>query len=112
MLEKLRKQVGNKALSKGLMPKHKAKILQFDGSSLAEINVDAVAKALPRTFPDIEALARKCDYRNCTHKLEPGCRVQSALQQVDLDERRLSNYKRIKIQLSSDSAHAPKQIEL
>ena len=86
--------------------------LIIDDPGIRELALTGVAEALPRTFPDIEALARKCDYRNCTHKLEPGCRVQSALQQVDLDERRLSNYKRIKIQLSSDSAHAPKQIEL
>ena len=44
LLAKLRKQVGNKASSKGLIPKHKAKFLQFDRTSRAEINEDAVAK--------------------------------------------------------------------
>ena len=44
LLAKLRQQVGKKASSKGLIPKHKAKFLQFDRSSRAAINEDAVAK--------------------------------------------------------------------
>ena len=86
--------------------------LIIDVPGIRELALTGVAEALPRTFPDIEALARKCDYRNCAHDLEPGCHVHSALQQGELDERRLTNYKRIKVQLSSEFAHAPKQIEL
>ena len=43
VLDQLRRKIGQQASSKGLLPKHQAKSLQFDRSSRVEINEEAVA---------------------------------------------------------------------
>ncbi len=49
-----------------------------------------------KTFADIEELVQKCKFSDCTHTNEPGCAVQQALLNGDLDERRLQNYYKLK----------------
>jgi ribosome biogenesis GTPase len=44
-------------------------------------------------FSEIEALAKKCRFSDCTHTSEPGCAVQSALQSGDLDRTRYESYR-------------------
>ncbi len=44
------------------------------------------------TFPDIEALAAECRFRDCSHQTEPGCRVQAALASGELDEARYHSW--------------------
>ena len=86
--------------------------LIIDVPGIRELALTGVADSLPRTFPDIEALAQNCDFRDCAHEQEPGCRVQNELRRGVLDERRLTNYKRIKSQLSLELAHTPKKVEI
>ncbi len=86
--------------------------LIIDVPGIRELALTGVAESLPRTFPDIEALAHECEYRDCAHKHEPNCRVRTAVQEGDLDARRLTNYKRVRIQLSPAFSHAPKEIEV
>ncbi len=86
--------------------------LIIDVPGIRELALMGVAESLPRTFPDIEGLALECEYRDCAHQQEPQCSVQNAVQRGALEARRLSNYTRIKIQLSPDTAHAPKEIEM
>ena len=84
----------------------------IDVPGIRELALTGVAESLPRTFPDIENLARTCEFRDCAHKQEPRCSVRNAVQRGILDERRLSNYKRIRIQLSPELTHAPKEIDI
>ncbi len=86
--------------------------LIIDVPGIRELALTGVAESLPRTFPDIEALAHECEYRDCAHEQEPNCRVRTAVQEGDLDARRLTNYKRVRIQLSPAFSHAPKEIEV
>ena len=86
--------------------------LIIDVPGIRELALTGVAESLPRTFPDIETLALECEYRDCAHDREPNCRVQAALQDGNLDGRRLTNYKRIRIQLSPAFTHASKEIEV
>ena len=86
--------------------------LIIDVPGIRELALTGIAESLPRTFPDIEALARECEYRDCAHEQEPQCRVQNELQRGGLDERRVTNYKRIKNQLSPHQAHTTQHIEL
>lgn len=86
--------------------------LIIDVPGIRELALTGVAGSFPRTFPDIESLARKCEYRDCAHEREPNCHVQAALQYGELDDRRLRNYKRIRIQMSPTLTHAPKEIEV
>lgn len=47
-------------------------------------------------FADIETLAECCRFNDCTHTGEPGCAVRRALESGALDERRLSNYRKLR----------------
>lgn len=53
------------------------------------------AEGMDRTFCDIEELAKKCKFRNCTHEAEPGCAVREALNSGELAAERWTNYKKL-----------------
>ncbi len=47
------------------------------------------------SFPEIDALALKCRFRNCTHESEPSCAVQKAVQDGELPLARLKNFQKL-----------------
>lgn len=47
-------------------------------------------------FPEIEAAAAGCKFRNCTHTHEPKCAVKVAVEQGEIDEDRYRNYVRLR----------------
>ncbi len=49
-----------------------------------------------KTFSDIEELAKQCKFRDCSHTNEPGCAVQKAILDGELEHRRLQNYFKLK----------------
>ncbi|MEA5040194.1 MAG: ribosome small subunit-dependent GTPase A [Clostridiaceae bacterium] len=51
---------------------------------------------LSRSFPDMDELAGRCRFRDCTHTSEPGCAVLAALEAGTLDARRLESYRKLK----------------
>ena len=51
------------------------------------------------TFADIEELANRCRFSDCTHTSEPGCAVLSALEDGSLDSSRWNSYLKIKMEL-------------
>jgi ribosome biogenesis GTPase len=62
----------------------------IDTPGLRSWRADADADTLAATFDDIAALAATCQFRDCQHASEPGCRVRGA---VDGD--RLRNYHKL-----------------
>ena len=62
----------------------------IDTPGLRSWRADADAQTLAATFDDIAALAATCQFRDCQHASEPGCRVRGA---VDGD--RLRNYHKL-----------------
>lgn len=53
-------------------------------------------EGIEAAFPDIEALATECRFRDCRHEAEPGCAVVNAAESGDLPERRLDSYRRLR----------------
>lgn len=47
---------------------------------------------LSQTFQDVEAIAARCRFRDCTHDTEPGCAINVALAGGALDPARLRSY--------------------
>lgn len=43
-------------------------------------------------FTEIEELAARCKFKDCTHRHEPGCAVKEALENGDLEEQRYDSY--------------------
>lgn len=57
---------------------------------------DGIASA----FPDIDALAERCRFRDCSHVSEPGCAVLAAVEAGELPARRLESYQRLAAELA------------
>jgi len=56
-------------------------------------------EGMAAAFPDIEALAERCRFRDCNHVNEPGCAVIAAVATGELSERRLASYLRLSDEL-------------
>lgn len=56
---------------------------------------------LAAAFPDIEAIAAGCRFRDCAHRDEPGCAVRSAVEAGDIPERRFASYHRLTDELAA-----------
>lgn len=54
---------------------------------------------LSRSFEDIETLAAQCKFRDCSHRQEPGCAVQAAVDRGELQPKRLENYRKLQREL-------------
>lgn len=53
------------------------------------------AAGIAATFPEIEAAALECRFRDCSHNSEPGCAVRAGLEAGDLSTVRVDSYKRL-----------------
>jgi ribosome biogenesis GTPase len=53
------------------------------------------AGAVERVFADIGDLASGCRFGDCSHRVEPGCAVQAAVDAGDLDGARVARYLRL-----------------
>lgn len=62
----------------------------IDTPGMREIGIESAD--LRKTFADIDELATKCKYRDCTHTKEPNCAVQAAINSGLLSRDRLENY--------------------
>jgi ribosome biogenesis GTPase / thiamine phosphate phosphatase len=68
----------------------------IDTPGLREIQVWGTDAGASAAFPDIEALAGSCRYRDCTHEREPGCAVRAAARSGALEPNRLENYLKLR----------------
>jgi ribosome biogenesis GTPase len=65
----------------------------IDTPGMRELGILGADDGIGEAFSEIEALAKKCRFSDCTHTSEPGCAVQSALQSGDLDRTRYESYR-------------------
>ncbi len=78
--------------------------LMLDTPGMREIQLADCDEGISATFSDITALAEKCRFGNCQHDSEPGCAVKKAIDQGELDERRLFNYRKLMREQAFNSA--------
>lgn len=62
----------------------------IDTPGMRELGI--ITADLSKTFADIDELAALCKFNDCTHKNEPGCAVQQAIQEGILIAERLESY--------------------
>ena len=67
----------------------------LDTPGLRSVGLVADQEAIATAFPDIEDLAEHCRFRDCTHDAEPGCAVLAAVDEGELDERRLASWRKL-----------------
>ncbi|MFC1478200.1 ribosome small subunit-dependent GTPase A [Candidatus Margulisiibacteriota bacterium] len=71
----------------------------IDTPGLREIQLWGDADDLVASFPEIEALAVNCRFRDCTHETEPGCAVLAAVESGELDSGRYQSYLKLRQEL-------------
>lgn len=63
--------------------------------------------AVDEVFPEIEALAAACAFRDCTHNAEPDCAVRQALASGEIEDARWRSY----LKLLREMRHAAAQVD-
>jgi len=64
----------------------------IDTPGMRELGMWDAESGIGKTFSDIEEMARKCKYSDCTHTSEPGCRILKAIENGELNRERLKQY--------------------
>jgi ribosome biogenesis GTPase len=67
----------------------------IDNPGIREIQLGDSSIGLEKAFSDIVSLAQECRFKDCTHRDEPGCAVQQALQDRIIAKERLDSYQRL-----------------
>jgi ribosome biogenesis GTPase len=75
----------------------RGKACVIDTPGLRGLRPDIDAPELGASFGDIDALGRRCRFRDCTHRAEPGCAVRAG---IDAD--RLANFHKLQREIRRD----------
>mgnify|MGYP000069984444 FL=1 len=78
--------------------------LILDTPGMREIQLSDCKSGITSTFNDIDMFSEECQFNNCQHLGEPGCRVQQAINAGELDQRRLKNYQKLLSEEARNSA--------
>lgn len=70
--------------------------LAIDTPGMRELQLWSSADDISGAFADIEALAGKCRFRDCTHQQEPACAVRSAAEGGELDAERYAHFSKLR----------------
>lgn len=74
--------------------------LVLDTPGIRAVGVFDGEEGLDAAFSDIESLAASCHFSDCAHAGEPGCAVQSAIEDGDLAQRRVESWRKLQRELS------------
>ncbi len=71
-------------------------VLVIDTPGMRELQLwDVDEAALDTAFADIAAFAARCKFRDCSHRAEPGCAIQAALDDGSLDSDRWQSFQKL-----------------
>ena len=71
----------------------------IDTPGLREIQMWSDTEGITKTFKDIEDLAVQCRFNDCLHGDDPGCAIKEAIENGDLEAKRLEGYLKIQREL-------------
>ncbi|HEX7652225.1 MAG TPA: ribosome small subunit-dependent GTPase A, partial [Verrucomicrobiae bacterium] len=72
----------------------------IDTPGMREFHLWTTADSARESFPEIEALAPQCHFRDCSHTQEKDCAVQAALAAGQLDRERYENFVKLQKEVS------------
>jgi len=81
----------------------------IDTPGMRELQVWGDEEGLKQVFDDIDELAIKCRFRDCSHQSEPGCAVQDAIRDGSLDPERLTSFLKLKKRVGKQLANNPRK---
>jgi ribosome biogenesis GTPase len=64
----------------------------IDNPGMREFGVLGAEGGMAASYADINALASRCRFRDCTHTNEPGCAVRKALEVGEIDAEHYQNF--------------------
>ena len=70
--------------------------LAIDTPGMRELQLWSSASDISGAFADIEALALKCRFRDCTHQTEPLCAVRGAAESGELNAERYAHFSKLR----------------
>ena len=70
-------------------------ITLIDTPGMRELGLVDADRGVSDTFSDIEELTTQCRFRDCSHGKEPGCAIQRALKNGELDKKRWQMYQNL-----------------
>jgi ribosome small subunit-dependent GTPase A len=88
--------------------------LVVDTPGMRELQLWADAGDVASAFPEIEALASGCKFRDCSHQGEPGCAVAKALEEGSLERGRYEGWRKLSKEaayLRTKEDHSAKEAE-
>ena len=81
----------------------------IDTPGMRELQLWASQESLDETFDDVSAIAGGCRFRNCSHRGEDGCAIESALASGALDPDRWNSYLKLRGEIRRHELMADKQ---
>ena len=91
---------GRHTTSRQLLLQLSGGALVIDTPGLRQLKPWEGEEGLRRTFSEVEELAQRCRYSDCSHQTEPGCAVQDALSAGRLSPARFENYLKLQQELA------------
>ncbi|HUQ50002.1 MAG TPA: ribosome small subunit-dependent GTPase A [Terriglobales bacterium] len=85
--------------------------LILDNPGIRELQLWPEQAKVEQAFPEIEALAEKCEFRDCAHLRDQGCAIQAALATGALDEERWQNYLKLRKELRYMTAQVDENVK-
>lgn len=70
--------------------------LLIDMPGMRELGMLGISEGIDNSFADIQAHSTNCRFADCTHTSEPGCAIQSAITQGELDQGHFQSYLKLK----------------
>jgi ribosome biogenesis GTPase / thiamine phosphate phosphatase len=68
----------------------------IDTPGMRELRLTDAEEGIAAVFDDIDRLARDCRFSDCTHRTEPGCAVQAAVEDQRLERSRLARWEKLR----------------
>lgn len=85
--------------------------LVIDTPGLRELQLWDVSDGVSETFADVEELAARCRFSDCSHRSEPGCAVRAAIEDGTLPFARWASYKKLQRELAHLERRLDKRLE-
>ena len=67
----------------------------IDTPGMRELGMWNAEEGISKTFSDIEELTQMCKYSDCSHTIEPGCKILEAIENGELSAERFEQYQKL-----------------
>lgn len=81
----------------------------LDTPGMRELQLADTSIGLAEVFDDIVAITQQCRFSDCSHEVEPGCSVQTALTSGQINPERFNRWSKLALENVTNSEHGVKR---